>query len=444
MASSALAREVRLPGAVALVVGQVIAVGIFLTPGSIIRSVTSPFWMLLVWIAIGGMAICGALCYGALAARFPQTGGGYVYLRQTYGPRLAFLYGWKCFLIMDPGITAALATGFAAYAAYLLPLGPVGMRLAAVAAIGLFAVVHIIGVRAGTRLLTTLSVLKIVLIVVLIGAALDSRSGGWDHFVPFVARRPGAPPMAGALAGALVAAFFTFGGWWEVTKIAGEVQDPARTLPRALAIALGIVTLLYFAVTAAFVYAIPIERVSAGQAFVTQIGEAVFGPGGGVAVAIMVVVSVVSSLGTMMMFAPRLYYAMARDGLFPPQAAAVHPRFRTPARAIAIQAGLSATLVLIGTFDTIVAFFVFITVAFIALTVASVFVLRRRTPDLHVPGYPFTPVAFLAMVVVLMVLIAAHNPLQAALGTIIVAAGLPVYRLVQARSAGPSLLEKLT
>jgi APA family basic amino acid/polyamine antiporter len=147
----------------------------------------------------------------------------------------------------------------------------------------------------------------------------------------------------------------------------------------------------------------------------------------------------------MMMFAPRLYYAMARDGLFPPQAAAVHPRFRTPARAIAIQAGLSATLVLIGTFDTIVAFFVFITVAFIALTVASVFVLRRRrTRELHVPGYPFTPVAFLAMVVVLMVLIAAHNPLQAALGTIIVAAGLPVYRLVQARSAGPSLLEKLT
>jgi APA family basic amino acid/polyamine antiporter len=156
-----------------------------------------------------------------------------------------------------------------------------------------------------------------------------------------------------------------------------------------------------------------------------------------------VVVSVLSSLGTMMMFAPRLYYAMARDGLFPPQAAAVHPRFRTPARAIAIQAGLSATLVLLGTFDTIVAFFVFITVAFIALTVASVFVLRR-TRELHVPGYPFTPLAFLAMVVVLMVLLAAHNPLQALLGTIIVAAGLPVYRLVQARCAGPSLLEKLT
>jgi basic amino acid/polyamine antiporter, APA family len=317
------------------------------------------------------------------------------------------------------------------------------LRLVGIAAIGLFAAIHVTGVRAGTRLLTILSLVKIVLVLVLIGAAMRSRTGAWSHFIPIVARRSEAPPLAAALAGALVSAFFTFGGWWEVTKIAGEVRSPVRTLPRALSTGLGIVTLVYVATTAAFVYAIPIEGVSAGQAFVAQIGDAVFGSGGGIAVALVVMMCVLSSLGTMMLFAPRLYFAMAQDGAFPAQAAAVHRRFGTPARAIAIQATLAAALVLLGTFDTIVAYFVFITVAFIALTVAAVFVLKERAPGLHVPGYPYTPTAFLVMTVVLMALLAMNNPLQAALGAAIVAAGLPVYRRVRDRvGAGARLLEK--
>jgi APA family basic amino acid/polyamine antiporter len=433
-----LARQLDLPAATALVVGQVIAVGIFLTPGTIIRTLASPLGVMLVWAAMGGMAICGALCYGALAARYPRAGGGYVYLREAYGPRVAFLYGWKCLLIMDPGITAALATGFASYASYFVTLGSSGTRLMAVGAIGTFALVHIAGVKLGMRLITIVTVLKIALVVGLTLGALASSAGSWAHFVPFVDRRPGAPPLTGAVAGAFVAAFFSFGGWWEVTKIAGEVRDPERTLPRALTLGLLGVMLLYTAATLSFIYVIPIAMVADGQGFVAQVGEAIVGPGGGAVVALIVIVCVLGSLGVMQMLAPRLYFAMAQDGLFPAGAAAVHPRFGTPARAIATQAVLASALVALGTFDTIVAYFVFITVVFIAATVGSVFVLRRRDPAFRVPGYPWTPIVFLVMVATLLTLLALNNPVQAVLGLGLVAAAVPVYQLIgRSRPSAP-------
>ena len=422
-----LARELTVRSAAAIVVGQVIAVGIFLTPGTIIRTLASPFWVLVMWALIGGMALCGALCYGALAARYPEAGGGYVYLREAFGPQLAFLYGWKCFLIMDPGITAALAWGIASYVNVIVPLGAVALRLVAVSAIAALAAVHIVGIRPGARLLGTLAMLKLVLIGGLVCAAFASTAGDWQHFRPFVARHAGAPPFGPALAGAFVAAFFSFGGWWEVTKIAGEVRDPTRSMPRALRRGLAIVTLVYVTATLAFMYVIPIEQVGAGEAFVAQVGTVLLGPSGGAAVAGIVVACVLGSLGAMLMLAPRVYFAMARDGLFPAAAAAIHPRFGTPARAIGIQALLASALVLLGTFDSIVAYFIFITVAFIGLTVAATFVLRRRDPGFHVPGHPWPAVIFLCMVGGLLGLLVLNNPLQAMLGVCIVALGVPVF-----------------
>jgi len=428
-----------MPAAAALVVGHVIAVGIFLTPGTIIRTLASPMAVFAIWTGMGAMALCGSLCYGALAGRYPRTGGSYVYLREIYGSRVAFLYGCMCVLIMDPGITAALATGFASYLAVLTPLGNGALRLTAIAAIVVFALVHITGVRLGARLLNAVSLLKIALIVGLTVGAFLSPAGSWSHFVPLLERRPGAPPIAGAVAGAFVAAFFSFGGWWEVTRIAGEVRDPARSLPRALRLGLATVTLIYLAVTLSFIYLVPIERVGEGQAFVAQVGGLIAGPRGGAIVALIVIVCVLGSLGALQMMAPRTYVAMAEDGLFPAGAAALHPRWGTPARAIATQAGLASILVALGTFDTIVAYFVFITVVFIGATVAGVFVLRRHDPTFEVPGYPWTPAAFLAMVAALLVLLAVNNPLQALLGLVVVAAALPVYRVVRPSPDRPAL-----
>ncbi len=429
-------RRLGLAAATSAVAGQVIAVGIFLTPASMARTLASPAWLFGAWLLMGGMALAGALSYGELAARFPEAGGGYVYLRETYGRRLAFLYGWKCLLVMDPGITAALASGLAAYVAYLVPLGPIGLKLVAVGAIAAAAAINIRGSVLSGRVLEALTVLKLGALAAIVLLAFGLGRGEWSHFVPFVARHAGAPPVAAALAGGLISAFFAFGGWWEASKLAGEVVDPARTMPRALAWGVSIVTAAYIATSAAFLYLVPLERVTSGEAFAAQAGEALFGPVGGAIFAAIVVVSVAGSLFAVVMLLPRVYYAMGRDGVFPAAIGELSPRFGTPSRAIATEAILASALVIAGSFEQIVAYFVFITVTFIALTVAAVYVQRRRQsapPPYLTPGYPITPAIFLSLVLVLLVLIGMNNPWQALAGAAVVALGLPVFELMERR-----------
>ncbi|HEU4597051.1 MAG TPA: amino acid permease, partial [Pyrinomonadaceae bacterium] len=258
--------------------------------------------------------------------------------------------------------------------------------------------------------------------------------GDWSNFAPFVAQREGSAPLAVALAGGMVAAFFSFAGWWEVSKLAGEVREPARTLPRALAYGVLAVTLIYILTSAAFVYLVPAERVTSGETFAAQAGEALFGRAGGSVFASVVVVAVLGSLAGLVMAAPRVYYAMARDRIFFESVARLHPRFGTPARAIMIQAALASALVLAGNFDKIVAYFIFVVVLFLALTVAALFRFRRAEraarPEYLTPGYPLTPVIFLALVALLLVLLGGNNPWQAVLGLGVTALGLPVYYLI--------------
>ena len=432
-----LRRQLGLVAVTALVVGEVIAIGIFLTPAGMARSLGSPFWLLIVWLIMGVMALSGALCYGELAARAPQAGGGYVYLRHAYGPGVAFLYGWKCLLVMDPGITAALAVGLAGYVGYALGVAGVSLKIIAIGAILTLAAVNVIGLRFGSRVMQWLTALKLGSLGLIAVLALALRAGSWSNFVPLVAQRAGSDPLPGALAPALVGAFFAFGGWWEIPKLAGEASDPARTLPRALAIGVAIITAIYILTSAVFVYLVPLERVTSGETFAAQAGEALFGPAGGRVFALIVIIAVLGSLLALLMALPRVYYAMANDGVFFKSVAAVQPRFGTPARAIAIQAGLASLLVATGTFGQIIAYFVFVTVLFVGLTVAGLFKIRRQLPaaTYRTWGSPVTPVLFLVLVAVLLVLLAGHNPLQAALGVAIVALGAPVYWLVFRRAS---------
>lgn len=439
-----LRRQIGVWTAAALVVGEVIAVGIFLTPADMAKALSSPLWLLIVWLVMGTMALCGALCYGELSARFPEAGGGYVYLREAYGPAVAFMYGWMAFLVMDPGLTAALAVGLATYAGYIFNLSPLGMKTLAIATIIVVALINIRGVRLGAGFVRTLTFLKLGLLALVFLWGVGFQLGDWSNFTPFVARRESTTPLIGALAGGMVGAFFSFAGWWDLGKLAGEVKNPARTLPRALTYGVIIVTVVYILTSLNFVYLVPLQRVTSGETFAAQAGEVLFGRAGGLIFSSIVIVSVLGSITAVVMSAPRVYFAMARDGLFIPSVAVLHKRFETPARAIALQALLACVLVVAGNFKDIVAYFIFSVVVFIGLSVAALFMFRREDGNgvrYLTPGYPVTPIVFLAMTLVLLMLLAADKPKQAFLGAAVVAIGFPVYlflfrdrRLVERRS----------
>jgi APA family basic amino acid/polyamine antiporter len=427
-----LKRQIGLRTATALVVGEVIGVGIFLTPAGMAKSLGSPAWLLIVWLVMGAMAACGALCYGELAARYPEAGGSYVYLREAFGKPVAFLYGWMALLVMDPGLTAALAVGMAGYVGYIFNLSPLEIKAVAVTAILLLAVINIRGIRPGAWLLWRLTILKLGLLSFLLLWGFGLQLGRWSNFSPFIAQRGGSAPLPGALAAALVAAFFSFGGWWDVTKVAGEVRNPGRTLPRALIYGVLIVTLVYVLTSAVFLYLVPLDTVTSGEIFAAQAGNVLFGRAGGQVFAAIVAVTVLGSLAAIIMSAPRVYFAMARDGLFVPAAALLDPRFGTPARTIALQAVLASILVALGSFNQIISYFIFVAVIFVALTVAALFVMRRKqveTVGYLTPGYPITPIVFLLLVGLLLLLLASNNPKQSLLGLGVVALGIPVYYL---------------
>lgn len=432
-----LKRQIGLATATALVVGEVVGVGIFLTPAGMTKSLGSPLIVLIVWLVAGAMALCGALCFGELAARRPEAGGGYVYLRDAYGPPLAFLFGWMGLLVVDPGLTAAFAVGTASYIGYALGLSSFWVKTVAVASIVLLAVVNIRGVRLGGSIVRWLTLIKIAVLLFIVLWGFGAGLGDWGNFTPFVAQRAGSAPLAGALAGALVSAFFSFGGWWDLSKLGGEVRDPGRTLPRAYTYGLVVVVAVYVLTSAAFVYLVPAERVTSGEAFAAQAGEALFGRTGGIIFTCVVVVAVLGSLAAFTMSAPRVYFAMARDGLFFPAIAQLHPRYGTPVRAIILQSALASLLVLLGNFNDIISYFLFVVVLFIALTVAGLFVLRRNE-DASVyktPLYPVTPIVYLLLSAGLLFLLARDNPKQALYGVMVVAAGLPFYYLVFRRGS---------
>ena len=425
-----LRRQIGLRTAATLIVGEVIAVGIFLTPAGMAKDLGSPMLLLIVWLAMGFMALCGALCYGELAARYPEAGGGYVYLREAYGPAVAFMYGWMAFLVMDPGLTALLGVGLATYAGYSLKLSPVGIKVLAIASIVIVALINMRGVKLGAGFVRALTFLKLGLLAFIVLWGFGFQLGDWSNFTPFVARRANSAPLIGALAGGIVGAFFAFAGWWDLGKLAGEVNNPGRTLPRALTYGVIVVTIVYVLTSFAFVYLVPLDQVKSGETFAAQAGEVLFGRAGGLIFSLVVVVAVLGSLAAVIMSAPRVYFAMARDGVFIPSVATLHKKFETPARAIALQAVMASVLVVTGSFNDILSYFVFVVIVFIALTVAALFKFHREDSDgvrYLTPGYPLTPILFLAMIVPVLVLIGSNNPVQAFRGAAVVALGLPVY-----------------
>jgi APA family basic amino acid/polyamine antiporter len=417
-----------------MVVGEVVGVGIFLTPATMMRTLGTPARALVVWAVMGALSAAGALCYAELTTRFPQAGGAYVYLREAFGPRCAFVYGWMALLVVDPGLTAALGIGFSQY---LLATTGGSAELAtpvAVAAVVVFGLLTLLGLGASVRLLRGALIAKLTAVALLVVAALFRANDA----APAVLSAAGATPLGpAALAASFIAAFFAFGGWWDVGRMSEEVESPRRTMPRVLLGGVALVTAIYVMVTAAFVLTTS-GTASSDEAMVAIVGAGLFGERAARLLALIVVIAVSGSLAAVLLGAPRVYLAMSRDRLFPARLARFDARRGTLPGATAVQVTLAVILVLLGTFDQILGFFVPGAIFFLGLSAAAVVKLPRPAPGEAVfrsPWHPLPIVSFLLLIVAMLALFAVGQPRQTLLGAAIIALGIPAGWLVLPRGA---------
>ncbi len=292
------------------------------------------------------------------------------------------------------------------------------------------------GLRPSSRALNLLTAVKVLAFAGVIVGAFTIGAGSWSHFSPWLSRRPGAPPLGEALGLGLIGAFYSFGGFWEASRVAGEMRDPRRQLPRALALGVAAVTALYVLTTLAFVYLVPVEEATSGSGFARRAGVALLGASGARALAAAVALSAAASVMALLLMAPRLYVAMGRDGLFPSDLAALHPRTGAPVRSTALLAAIASVFVLTGTFSQVVALFMCTTMVFVGLAAAGLFVVRGRAdaaPGFRAPGYPATPALFVLLVLAVVVLIALARPVPALAGFALMLTGLPVYAVLPVR-----------
>jgi APA family basic amino acid/polyamine antiporter len=442
-----MGRQMGVWAATAVVTGEAISLGIFLTPAGMARSLGSPALLAAVWCGMAIVTLAGALCFTELAVRFPQAGGEYVYLRHGFGRRVAFLYGWMAAVVMYPGVAAALCVGLVPYVQSLVPLpGWLAASLPALILLALGAI-NFAGTRLSSGFMTALNWLKVPVLAGLVGWALVSGQATLANLAPLTLRRSGSDPLIGAIAGAAISAFFCFGGWWEAGKIAGDVSNPRRNLPIAFTAGVLIVTAVYLLVSFAFVAVVPMEQIQNNTAFVAQFGQALFGAQGGRVLSACVLLCVLGGLMVLSMAVPRVTYALAREEAGSngqgdrtgPLAffARLHPRFGSPANAVLLQTGVALGVLALGAFDRILAFIIFSAVVFLALTVATLF---RISESVGRWWFPLAPIVFIAGSGLLAIMLLMHSLWPSLLGATVVLAGLPVRRLLlRGKHVAPAL-----
>jgi basic amino acid/polyamine antiporter, APA family len=425
-------RQLGLAAAIAVVTGEAIALGIFLTPAAMAKSLGSPLLLGLVWLGVALMAMCGALSYSALAIRFPESGGEYVYLRAGYGEQVAFLYGWMSSIVMYPGVAAALAVGASPYVAQLLPPGQMGLSAVPALVLCLFGAINLIGTRFSAAIMSFVNGFKLLILFALVGWAVVSGHAHMANLAPFTVRRPGSDALFPAIAGGVMSAFFSFGGWWEASKIAGEIRNPKRTLPLAFVGGVTLVTVIYLLISATFLAVLPLAQVTSNTAFVAQFGGVLFGTAGARVLSACVLVCVCGGIAAITMAAPRVCYAMAQTGAFFPVFGRLHPRFGTPANAVLLQTGLALAVLLLGAFDRVLSYIIFSAVIFLALAASTLFRLREPVTGWW---FPIAPISFIVLSTLVALLILMHDPMPALIGVVIVLCGIPFRKFVLPRQA---------
>ncbi|MBA3271650.1 MAG: amino acid permease [Acidobacteria bacterium] len=430
--------------AAAIIVANVIGGGILFFPPGIAANVPDTWWFLSTWVAGGVLAFCGAMAYAELAALRPRAGGEYVYLREAYGSLAGFLTGWTSFVAGFAGAMAASAMiiplyldrfvpGAASSTPLLrIPLPYVAVTVSnqtiiAIVAVWLFALVHMRGVGPGRFVSNFLTILKVGALLVFI--AMGLTMGGTTETT--ISATAGAVTATGWLQG-LIVVMFVYSGWNAAAYMAEEVRNPGRNLPLALALGTAAVTLIYLLINVLYLSVIPIEELMTVKGSVLDVAaERLLGVRAGDIMGIVSLISLAAGINAWTFAGPRIYFAMARDGVFFPQAAHVHPRFKTPWIAVAAQAAWATVLIVTGSLDALGNYVAFAITLFAGVAVAAVFVLRRREPNAARPfkavGYPVTPAIFVAFSILMVANAIYREPLSSGLGLLVIAAGIPVY-----------------
>lgn len=422
-----------------MLVGSTIGSGIFRVPSTVAADVGAVGAMMLLWVLGALVALFGALTIAELAALFPRTGGIYVFLREAYGPLPAFLFGWTELLVIRPSALGAIAMLFAEYVQEFLPLTDLHVRMVAAGAIVLLAAANIRSVSWGAAVQNASTAAKV---LALVGVALLAFVLG-DGTTGALASEPEFTPLSwGGFGVALIAVMWAYDGWADLTFMAGEVRDPGRTLPRALLGGTAAIVVIYLIVNAAYLYVLPADEMAGSVLVAADAARRILGDAGASLIAAMVMLSAFGALNGSTMTGPRIFYAMADDGLFFRPIAAVHPRYQTPWLAIGLAALLGVGYVSIRSFEQLADSFILGIWPFYALAVGAVFLLRRKRPDLERPyrtvGYPVVPAVFLIASVAMLLNSLVEQPGATLFGFGIIASGVPVFyvwRAVGARRA---------
>jgi APA family basic amino acid/polyamine antiporter len=417
-----LTRSIGIVQATAMVVGTIVGSSIFVQPSEVSRAVPNFAGMLLVWIAAGALTWFGASICAELASALPRTGGVYVYLREMFSPAAGFLWGWAMFWSMHSGIIAAIAMVFGRYAATIVPLSDLGIRLVAVGGIVVLSAVNYIGVRPGSAVQTGLTIAKIAAVVVLIVLLFGLGSLHTPAAAASVAPR--------GFLRALVAGLFAFGGWHMVTYAAEETRDAERTIPRALMLGTAVVVVTYLALNAAYLLVLPLDTVLKSSHIAFDAMAATAGQGAASAISVLVLVSSFGAMSGIVLAGPRVYYAMAEDGLLFRWMGALHPRYGTPYLATVVQGIWASVLVLTGTYGVIVSRVVYTEWIFFGALALGVMRLRRSNayaPAFRAWGFPVVPVLFALTCLAIVLNQIAGDPRESLTGLGLVLVGLPVY-----------------
>lgn len=425
-----LKRELTLFDLTMIAIGSSIGSGIFLTPALVANALPSPLWILGVWFAGGVMALCGALTFAELGAMLPRAGGVYVFLTEAYGGLVGFLYGWAYFLVANTGALAALAIGFSTYFGYFVPLSDTGTLLVAIGGIILVTVINVLGVKAGGVFSDLFTVLKLLGLGILIAVGLGWGSSSTTDFSAPLNELPNG--LASALTLAFVSVMWSYGGWQHATFTAAEAKNPQRSVPLSLIFGALAVALIYVLANVAYMFLMPVEAIAASPRVASDAISVILGPVGGTIIALTIFISTFGTTGIYTLTAPRIYYAMANDGVFFRKVAEVHPRFRTPMFAIILQSVWAILLLFFwGTYEKLISYVVFTDWIFFALAALSVFVLRKRLPSAERPyrtlGYPFTPILFISLSTLFVMYTMIEKPAESFAGLAFLALGVPVY-----------------